>query len=79
MPLPVLLDSFQEKKKTKTKDKIVIWRKEKKNSMRKNWPFLVFWYTYINLFIPLTINNELFLNTHKNTSNNYLCKQHTQF
>lgn len=78
MPLPRLLVSFQEKKKTKTKDKIMIWKK-KKNSMRKNWQFLVFWYTYINLFIPLTINNELFLNTHKNTSNNYLCKQHTQF
>lgn len=78
MPLPRLLVSFQEKKKTKTKDKIMIWKK-KKNSMKKNWQFLVFWYTYINLFIPLTINNGLFLNTHKNTSNNYLCKQHTQF
>lgn len=71
MPLPRLLVSFQEKKKTKTKDKIMIWKKKKK--------FLVFWYTYINLFIPLTINNELFLNTHKNTSNNYICTQHTQF
>lgn len=72
MPLPRLLVSFQEKKKTKTKDKIMIWKKKKKFYEEKLAVFGILVHLYKSVY-PLTINNELFLNTHKNTSNNYIC------
>lgn len=34
---------------------------------------------HVNESVYTSMNNKIFLNTQKNTINNYICKQHTQF
>lgn len=55
--LPWLLDNSQER--TQTKDKIMIWKKNV-HFCEEKLAVLVFKYMYINLYIPLTINNKKF-------------------